>query len=416
MQDPAAARKSHARLLSSARDASPTQQHRTKKPHHSDLHPIYYKNLEYSRTRPTPMTDSVEDVQMDTQEIELETPASDVFSAPSVHRPDVLAGKSYSHFSPIPSQIADDMAKEVVLGVDEAGRGPVLGMRPALSLYSSLTAAGPMVYALLYLPLELQQSLLAETHHFDDSKVLTPEVRSNLMRKLCTRETDLHAACGWATRIMSARDISASMLAPSQYNLNAQAMDATIALIKEVMAMGVNVKEIYIDTIGRPEVYQKKLERIWPTVQITVAKKADSLYPVVSAASVCAKVTRDAALDTCYEPYQNAAGNDSVNETSNDKGVVVWGSGYPSDVRTTTWLKQNMDPVFGWGNECRFSWGTAKELLEGKTADVKVDWPVDDDGNGDMRMTDFFASRDEAGGDELVDWFGKRVTEEMEVF
>lgn len=273
-----------------------------------------------------------------------------------------------------------------------------------------------MVYALLYLPLELQQSLLAETHHFDDSKVLTPEVRSNLMRKLCTRETDLHAACGWATRLMSARDISANMLAPSQYNLNAQAMDATIDLIKEVIAMGVNVKEIYIDTIGRPEVYQKKLERIWPTIRITVAKKADSLYPVVSAASVCAKVTRDAALDACYEPYNIAAGNTAGDEKSQGDGAIAWGSGYPSDVRTTTWLKQNIDPVFGWGNECRFSWGTAKELLEGKNADVKVDWPVDDDGNGDMRMTDFFASSHEAGGDELVDWFGKRVTEEMEVF
>lgn len=64
---------------------------------------------------------------MDTQEIELETPAAGVFKAPSVYTSDVLSGKSYSHFSPIPSQIANDMGKEVVLGVDEAGRGPVLG-------------------------------------------------------------------------------------------------------------------------------------------------------------------------------------------------------------------------------------------------------------------------------------------------
>src|SRR4051794_32360552 len=111
-----------------------------------------------------------------------------------------------------------------------------------------------MVYALFYLPVELQQSLLAETHHFDDSKVLTPEVRTNLMRKLCTPDSDLHTSCGWATRLLSARDISAHMLSPTQYNLNAQAMDATIALIKEVMAQGVNVKEIYIDTIGKPEI------------------------------------------------------------------------------------------------------------------------------------------------------------------
>jgi ribonuclease H2 subunit A len=73
------------------------------------------------------MADTVEYVQMDTQEIEQETPPSDVFMAPSIHKEDILAGKSYSHFSEIPRQIADDMSKEVVLGVDEAGRGPVLG-------------------------------------------------------------------------------------------------------------------------------------------------------------------------------------------------------------------------------------------------------------------------------------------------
>ncbi|KAF2118989.1 ribonuclease H-like domain-containing protein [Lophiotrema nucula] len=344
------------------------------------------------------MADTQEDTRMDAQEVEQETPASNVFRAPSIYRPEILKGDTYSHFSPIPKEIDDDMSKECVLGVDEAGRGPVLG---------------PMVYALFYLPVELHHSLLAETHHFDDSKVLTPEVRSNLMRKLCTPDTDLHKSSGWATRLLSARDISAHMLSPNVYNLNAQAMDATISLIKEVLARGVNVTEIYIDTIGRPEIYQKKLERIWPTIRITVAKKADSLYPVVSAASVCAKVTRDAALDVCFEPYQTVH---SASEGTGEKEVVAWGSGYPSDARTTTWLKQTMDPVFGWGNECRFSWGTAKELLEVKNTDLKVDWPADDDDNNNMRMTDFFASKGDEGGDELVDWFGKRVTKEMEVF
>lgn len=75
-----------------------------------------------------------------------------------------------------------------------------------------------------------------------------------------------------------------------------------------------------------------------------------------------------------------------------------------------------MDPVFGWGPECRFSWGTAKELLEGKNPDVSVEWPDVEDGD-DMRMTDFFLGREEGkAGDEMVEWFGKRVTEEMEVF
>ena len=73
------------------------------------------------------MAEPRDDVDMDTQEIEDETPPSDVFMAPSISKPDLLSGRSYSHFSPIPEQIASDMSREVVLGVDEAGRGPVLG-------------------------------------------------------------------------------------------------------------------------------------------------------------------------------------------------------------------------------------------------------------------------------------------------
>ena len=212
-----------------------------------------------------------EEDQPDSQQIANETPPSNVFLPPSIHRTALLGGESYAHYSPVPANIEIN-STECVLGIDEAGRGPVLGS---------------MVYALLYLPLSLHRKLLADTYHFDDSKVLTPGVRSNLMRLLCTEGHELHKSCGWATEVMSARDISSGMLQRhGMYNLNAQAMNATVKILRHVLDMGVNVKEVYIDTIGSPVVYQKKLERIFPTVSITVAKQADSLYPCVSAASV----------------------------------------------------------------------------------------------------------------------------------
>lgn len=339
------------------------------------------------------MDDSQQEGQ-EGQDIAQETPVDGVFRPPSIDTPQVLSGTSYTYYSDLPPPLATDENIECVLGVDEAGRGPVLG---------------PMVYAAFYLPISQERPLLADTHHFDDSKVLTPAVRSTLMQTLCTPSSDLYKTCGWATSILSARDISANMLKPTTaYNLNAQAMDATIDLIQGVLDKRVNVKEVYIDTIGRPDTYQKKLERIFPGLRITVAKKADSLYPCVSAASVCAKVTRDAALEVCWEAQRRG-----------DVSMVKegWGSGYPSDARCVNWLKREMDPVFGWGVECRFSWGTAKEMLEVKNKEPKVDWPDADGENEGVKLTEFFTQagegRGNVEGDDLRNWYGHRVDERV---
>ena len=338
--------------------------------------------------------------------MEDETPASAIVIPPSIkeHHQHLLQGASYAHYSPIPALVTPNTISEddatpqpgtpCVLGVDEAGRGPVIG---------------PMLYGVFYLPIELQQTLLADTHHFDDSKVLTPAVRANLFRSVCTPGTDLYQSCGWAVNSLSARDIGAGMLRNgSPYNLNAQAMDATIELIRGVLDKGVNLREIYVDTIGIPAVYQKRLERIFPTIKITVEKKADSLYPCVSAASVVAKVSRDVSCDKLYEEYVRIMRLQEGDEPS-------WGSGYPSDARCVSWLKAAMDPLFGWGSECRFSWGTAKDMLEAKgTAGTRADWPVAGD-EENMQLSHFFGAG--SGGpkteaDELRTWFGIGVGQE----
>ena len=76
-----------------------------------------------------------EDILQDlaSQDINQETTARDVFIAPSIHEQAILAGASYTHHSTIPDGIAQDLSSECVLGVDEAGRGPVLGTSLGLS-------------------------------------------------------------------------------------------------------------------------------------------------------------------------------------------------------------------------------------------------------------------------------------------
>lgn len=260
------------------------------------------------------------------------------------------AGRSATRCIPLDGCVEElrSSQDEVMMGIDEAGRGPTLG---------------PMVYGSAYCRVADLDKLKAMG--FADSKTLTEAKREALW-------ADLRASgfLGWRIRVLHAQEIAAGMLRrPSPYNLNAMSHDAAIGLVREVIELGVNLRHLYVDTVGDPEHYQRKLEGIFPSLSITVAKKADSIYPVVSAASICAKVPRDAIL-AGWRFEHPSLGDD-----------YSWGCGYPGDKETVRWMKANLHPLFGWPSVCRFSWGPALEVLEKNPAAhgaVPVAWPDDE--------------------------------------
>jgi ribonuclease H2 subunit A len=103
---------------------------------------------------------------------------------------------------------------------------------------------------------------------------------------------------GFFTSVLHAEYLSNTMKAENGRggkNLNKISHDTAIDLINKVKSCGVNLKRVILDTVGQPESYKRLLrERLNdPNLEIIVESKADSTYPVVSAASIAAKVTRD---------------------------------------------------------------------------------------------------------------------------
>nr|CAH8855006.1 unnamed protein product [Trichobilharzia regenti] len=218
-----------------------------------------------------------------------------------------------------------------MLGIDEAGRGPVLG---------------PMVYACALSPINRLSEL--KTIGLADSKTLNESQREKLLQ-------DMLHKCDWISgvvHVISPVFITEKMLDKSKTSLNAISHDSAIDLIQTVLDQKINLVEVYVDTVGKAEHYEAKLQGLFPQLKIRVESKADDTYPIVSAASIFAKVTRDRVLQMWPKEERG-----NVPEGS---GI---GSGYPGDPVTKSYLRMSMDPVFGFPSIVRSSWSTAFILL-----------------------------------------------------
>lgn len=155
----------------------------------------------------------------------------------------------------------------IIVGIDEAGRGSVLG---------------PMVYGMAYWSVEADGSQRIPTS-FNDSKQLTEDQRDKLWDQIL-QSKDI----GFGFKALLPNEISRNMF--RHYNLNEQSHDTAMILIRKLLLAGqtnnVTVQTCYIDTVGNAGFYQRKLQQEFPSIEFVVESKADAKYAPCSAASV----------------------------------------------------------------------------------------------------------------------------------
>ena len=179
-----------------------------------------------------------------------------------------------------------------ILGIDEAGRGSVLG---------------PMVIAGVIVPEKMDKVL--ERMGVKDSKRLTPNRRTILSRKL-------KKMFEYEIVVISAREIDE--LRASGVNLNEiekNAMESIILKLKPEKAIvdAVDVKaQHFQDNLCKDTGFD-----------VIAEHKADDKYIEVSAASIIAKAERDAQIQEINKEFIKSGGI---------------GSGYPSDPTTKKFL------------------------------------------------------------------------------
>ncbi len=210
----------------------------------------------------------------------------------------------------------------LIAGADDAGRGRIIG---------------PMVVAGVLIAEDRDRELTAMG--VKDSKLLTPEVRTQLAQKIR----------GLAAKVsvveVQPKEIDESVLHGGKFRklnfLEAKLMAQVIGELAPELA--------YVDASDvNEERFAGMIRDLLPAglsgISIVSRHHADRTYPVVSAASIIAKVRRDEAVYALHSEYGD------------------FGSGYITDPRTMDFLREWRRTHGDYPPIVRLSWKTIKEI------------------------------------------------------
>lgn len=213
----------------------------------------------------------------------------------------------------------NEARERIICGIDEAGRGPVIG---------------PMVVAGVWTDKE-GEGLLREMG-VKDSKKHSRKRREELSKKIrqeffynfvVVRPEDIDALRG----AMSLNDLEVHIFTRIGKSRRADVY--------------------YIDSadVDESRYGQKFAEGLGFDADVISEHEADVNYPVVSAASIVAKVERDRLLEEIREEIEPELG-------------IPLGSGYPSDERTRLFIKGWIEKFGDVPPHTRQSWKTVQKI------------------------------------------------------
>ena len=207
----------------------------------------------------------------------------------------------------------------MICGVDEAGRGPVIG---------------PLVIA----GVSFQDEGIINNLGVKDSKKLSMKRREMFAKQI------KNIAADYEVLIIQANDIDDMRKVMTLNEIEVNGFRRVIKKLKPdlcyVDAADVNDKRFGDDI-------KKQLPK---KIEIISKHKADDTYPVVSAASIIAKTVRDAEIQ-------------KISEKLEKKINMPLGSGYPADQITKTFLEAWVKKYNSLPPHTRHSWNTSKKLI-----------------------------------------------------
>ncbi len=206
-----------------------------------------------------------------------------------------------------------------LLGIDEAGRGPVLG---------SMFIGGVLV--------DSDDTETLEQLQLKDSKELADEQREDFVPQITEVATDTHVKEVTATEIDELREImSLNMI---EINGFAHIIDA-LGPDKVVIDLPEPNANRFVKKL------RNQIDGDTDHIDMIAEHKADKNYPIVSAASILAKSQREHHITQLNKKY----------------GANV-DSGYPHDEQTTQFLEDHLQEHGHLPEETRESWSTAQRI------------------------------------------------------